>query len=110
MFRLFTFMMTALLVGMPAYAQDKTEEIDKIFGRTTLQGLTCVPLAVFLKKNRIKLEIALARGRKLYDKRQEKKKRQVQREIEEAVGAEVVEEAAMEEAVEDSMEDLFDDF
>ncbi len=61
-------------------------EIDKIFGRTTLQGLTCVPLAVFLKKNRIKLEIALARGRKLYDKRQEKKKRQVQREMEEEVG------------------------
>ncbi len=61
-------------------------EIDKIFGRTTLHGLTCVPLSVYLKKNRIKVEIALARGRKLYDKRQEKKKRQVQREMEEEVG------------------------
>ncbi len=61
-------------------------EIDKIFGRTTLQGLTCVPLAVFLKKNRIKVEIALARGRKLYDKRAAKKKRQVQREIAEEIG------------------------
>ncbi len=61
-------------------------EIDKIFGRTTLQGLTCVPLAVFLKKNRIKVEIALARGKKLYDKRQAKKKRQAEREVEEEMG------------------------
>jgi SsrA-binding protein len=61
-------------------------EIDKIFGRTTMQGLTCVPLAVYLKKNKIKVEIALARGRKLYDKRQEKKKRQMQREVEEEMG------------------------
>jgi len=61
-------------------------EVDKIFGRTTMQGLTCVPLAVYLKKNLIKVEIALARGRKLYDKRQEKKKRQMQREVEEEMG------------------------
>ncbi len=61
-------------------------EIDKIFGRTTLQGLTCVPLAVYLKNNRIKVEIALARGKKLYDKRQDKKKREVQREMAEEIG------------------------
>lgn len=61
-------------------------EIDKIFGRTTMQGLTCVPLAVYLKKNKIKLEIALARGRKLYDKRQEKKKQQMEREVAEEMG------------------------
>jgi SsrA-binding protein len=61
-------------------------EIDKIFGRTTMQGLTCVPLSVYLKKNRIKVEIALARGRKLYDKREAKKKRQMQREAEEEMG------------------------
>ncbi len=61
-------------------------EIDKILGRTTLQGLTCVPLAVYLKKNRIKLEIALARGRKLYDKRQQKKKQQMEREVAEEMG------------------------
>lgn len=61
-------------------------EIDKIFGRTTMQGLTCVPLAVYLKQNKIKVEIALARGRKLYDKRQEKKKRQMEREVEEEMG------------------------
>ena len=50
-------------------------EIDRLFGKTTLQGLTCVPLSVYLKGNRIKVEIAVARGRKLYDKRQAEKKR-----------------------------------
>ena len=60
-------------------------EIDKIFGRSTLQGLTCVPLALYLKGHRIKLEIALARGRKLYDKRQAEKKKEMDREAREAL-------------------------
>ncbi len=41
MFRLLTFMMTALLVATPAYAQDKTEEIDKIFGWATSSTPGC---------------------------------------------------------------------
>lgn len=61
-------------------------EIDRIYGRTTLQGLTCVPLSLYLKGNRIKLEIALARGRKLYDKRQAEKKKVMDREAREAMG------------------------
>jgi SsrA-binding protein len=60
-------------------------EIDKIFGKTTLQGLTCVPLSVYLKGRRIKLEIALARGKKLYDKRQAAKKRVLETEAAEAM-------------------------
>jgi SsrA-binding protein len=60
-------------------------EIDKIFGKTTLQGLTCVPLSVYLKGRRIKLEIALARGKKLYDKRQAAKKRALEAEAAEAM-------------------------
>ncbi len=55
-------------------------EIDKIMGRTTLQGLTCVPLAAYLKGNRVKLEIALARGKKLHDKREAAKRRIAERE------------------------------
>ncbi len=63
----------------------KRREIDKIFGRTTIQGQTCIPLTVYLKGNLVKLEIALARGKKLYDKRQQTKARILDREAEEAV-------------------------
>ena len=58
-------------------------EIDRLFGRTTIRGLTCVPLSVYLKGNRIKIEIALARGRKLYDKRQAEKDKILDREARE---------------------------
>jgi SsrA-binding protein len=60
-------------------------EIDKIFGRTTIQGLTCVPLNVHLKGNKIKVEIALARGKKLHDKREAARERIQRREAEDAV-------------------------
>ena len=63
----------------------KRREIDKLFGRITLQGQTCIPLAVYLKGNLIKLEIALAKGKKLYDKRQAEKARRLDKEAREAV-------------------------
>ena len=58
-------------------------EIDRIFGRTTIQGQTCVPLSVYLKGNRIKVEIALAKGKRLYDKRQAEKEKLMDREARE---------------------------
>lgn len=61
-------------------------EIDRLFGRTTIRGQTCIPLSVYLKRNRIKIEIALARGRKLYDKRRAEKDKIVDRELREARG------------------------
>lgn len=60
-------------------------EIDKIYGRTAIQGQTCVPLSVYLKGNHIKVSIALARGKKLHDKRQDIKKRILDREAEAAI-------------------------
>ena len=63
----------------------KRREINRVFGRTTLQGLTCVPLAAYLKGRLIKIEIALARGRKLHDKRLAEKKKILDREAEEAM-------------------------
>ncbi len=60
-------------------------EIDKIYGRTAIQGQTCVPLSVYLKGNLVKVRIALARGKKLRDKRHELKKRILDREAEAAV-------------------------
>ncbi|MCZ6507647.1 MAG: SsrA-binding protein SmpB [Acidobacteria bacterium] len=63
----------------------KRREIDKIYGRTAIQGQTCVPLSVYLKGNHVKVEIALARGKKLRDKREEIKKRILDREAEAAL-------------------------
>ena len=60
-------------------------ELNKLFGRITIQGLTCIPLKVYLKNNRIKLEIALARGKRLYDKRAAAKRRILDREAEEGM-------------------------
>lgn len=65
----------------------KRRELDRLFGRTTIRGQTCIPLSVYLKGNRIKIEIALARGRKLYDKRRAEKDKIVDRELREARGS-----------------------
>ncbi len=56
-------------------------ELDQIFAALREKGLTCVPLKIYFKKNRVKLEIALVKGRKLHDKRQAIKKRDVQNQI-----------------------------
>ena len=63
----------------------KKREIDRLFGRTQLKGLTVVPLAVYLKGNWIKVELALVQGKKLYDKREAEKTRELDREMEAAV-------------------------
>ncbi|MGH9361522.1 MAG: SsrA-binding protein SmpB [Thermoanaerobaculia bacterium] len=63
----------------------KRREIERLFGRTQVKGLTVIPLAVYLKGNLIKLELGLAQGKKLYDKREAEKRRVLDREMEEAV-------------------------
>ena len=60
-------------------------EIDKIFGRTTIQGQTAIPLEIYLQGNWIKARIALAKGKKLYDKRETERRKIADREAEEAV-------------------------
>jgi len=64
----------------------KRREIERLMGRITIQGQTCIPLAVYLKGNRIKVEIALAKGKKLYDKRQAAKAKILDKEVQEALG------------------------
>jgi SsrA-binding protein len=66
----------------------KRREIERLFGRTQLKGLTVIPLSVYLKGNWIKLELGLAQGKKLYDKREVEKRRTLDREMEEAVRGE----------------------
>ncbi|MBI2602281.1 MAG: SsrA-binding protein SmpB [Deltaproteobacteria bacterium] len=60
----------------------KKSEIKKLSEFVTQQGLTVVPLRVFIKGQRIKIEIGLARGKKLYDKREAKKAQEAARELE----------------------------
>ena len=60
-------------------------EINKLIGETTLKGYTIIPLKVKLKRGKVKVEIGLARGKKLYDKRESLAKkdadRRMQREL-----------------------------
>lgn len=60
-------------------------EVDKLFGRIMIKGLTVVPLRVYLKGNLIKVEIALVRGKQLRDKRQAERERTMDREAQEAI-------------------------
>jgi SsrA-binding protein len=62
------------------------DEIGKLIGKTKESGLTLVPLALYFKDGKAKVEIALARGKKAYDKRQTLAARDAAREIERAVG------------------------
>lgn len=57
-------------------------EIDKLEGKIREKGYTLVPLQVYFKGSLAKLEIGLARGKKLYDKRQDIAKKDQKREIE----------------------------
>ena len=57
-------------------------EINKLVGKLNEKGLTLVPLQVYFKGSLVKVEIGLARGKKLYDKRQDIAKRDMKRENE----------------------------
>ena len=61
-------------------------EIDKLERRVNERGLTIVPLSLYFKDGRAKVEIALARGKKHWDKRHALAERQATREVEQAVG------------------------
>ena len=56
-------------------------EIIRLIGYTQQKGLALVPLRVYFNKNKLKLELAVARGKKLYDKRASKAESDVKREI-----------------------------
>lgn len=61
----------------------KKSEIKNLIGQTKQKGLTLIPLKVYTKNHRIKIEIGLAKSRKKFDKRELIKKREVQRQIQE---------------------------
>lgn len=64
-------------------------EIDKLRGRVEAKGLTIVPLKIYLKNGRAKIEIALAKGKSGPDKREGLKKREAERDIARAMKGKV---------------------
>ena len=58
----------------------KKKEINKLIGRINQEGLTIIPIKLYFANGKIKVEIAVAKGKKLYDKRQVKKTRDWNRE------------------------------
>lgn len=60
-------------------------EINKLIGKVTQQGYTMVVLSVYDKNGLVKLEIALAKGKKMHDKRESIKKKEAERNIQRAL-------------------------
>jgi len=60
-------------------------EIEKFAGKASQQGFTLIPLRMYFKDGRAKVEVAVARGKKQYDKRESQKKAEAQREIRRAM-------------------------
>lgn len=60
-------------------------EIRKMIGKLQLEGLTLIPLEVYIENGLCKLKIAFARGKKNYDKRDDMKEKSAQREIEQRI-------------------------
>jgi SsrA-binding protein len=62
------------------------QEIAKLVGKTKESGLTLIPLSLYFKDGKAKVEIALARGKRSYDKRQTLATRDAEREMQRAAG------------------------
>ncbi|OFZ55886.1 MAG: SsrA-binding protein [Bdellovibrionales bacterium RIFOXYC1_FULL_54_43] len=56
-------------------------QIEKILGAVTQKGITVIPLRMYFKSGRAKVELGLGKGKKKYDKRQELKKKSAEREM-----------------------------
>ncbi|HKC28498.1 MAG TPA: SsrA-binding protein, partial [Jatrophihabitans sp.] len=62
------------------------DEIERLIGKTKESGLTLVPLSIYFSSGKVKVEIALARGKRSYDKRQDLARRDADREVARALG------------------------
>jgi SsrA-binding protein len=61
-------------------------EIERLVGKTRESGLTLVPLSLYFLDGKVKVELALARGKRSYDKRQDLAKRDADREVRRVLG------------------------
>ena len=60
-------------------------EIMRLFGRVEQDGYALIPLSVYFRGSLVKVEVALARGKKLYDKREDAAKKDAKRQIDRAM-------------------------
>ncbi len=60
-------------------------EIGRLIGKVKEKGFNLIPLKLYFKKGKVKVEVALAKGKKLYDKRRDIKQKEAKREIEKAM-------------------------
>lgn len=61
------------------------KEIMRLLGQTKQKGYTLIPLSLYFKNSRVKVQVGLCRGKKLYDKREVEAKRELNREAERAM-------------------------
>ncbi len=57
-------------------------EIDKLLGLTAQKGYTLIPLSMYLKRGKVKIEIGVCKGKHLYDKRHDLKEKAIKRDME----------------------------
>jgi SsrA-binding protein len=62
------------------------EEIRKLIGKTQQKGLTLIPTRLYFKNGRVKVELALAKGKQLWDKRETERRRTADKEARDAIG------------------------
>lgn len=60
----------------------KRSEIKQLIGAKQAKGLTLIPIRVYTKRSKIKIEVALARGKRKVDKKKEKKEQDIKRDVE----------------------------
>ncbi len=60
-------------------------EISRLMGKTLIRGYTLIPLKIYFKKGKAKVDLALGKGKKVHDKRDDIKKREADREMEKAM-------------------------
>src|SRR5215469_674694 len=63
----------------------KREEIRKLIGKTQQRGMTLIPTRMYFRRGKVKVELALARGKQLWDKRETERRRTAEREAREAI-------------------------
>lgn len=61
------------------------KEINRLFGKIKQEGLTLIPLSLYFKGSKVKVQLGLCKGKKLYDKREDAAKKDAKRQIERAV-------------------------
>jgi SsrA-binding protein len=60
-------------------------EINRLMGKTLIRGYTLIPLKIYFKKGKAKVDLALGKGKKVHDRRDDIKKREADREMEKAL-------------------------